>query len=55
VNEILLQKQPTLANKKGVILLHDNGRPDMAKLTQQKIEQLEWEVLEHAPYSTAGA
>ncbi len=24
----------------------------MAKLTQQKIEQLGWEVLEHAPYSS---
>jgi hypothetical protein len=40
LNEALFQKRPVLANQKVVILLHDNGRPHVAKLTQQKIEQL---------------
>ncbi len=35
LNEVLLQKRPVLANQKGVILLHDKGRPHVAKLTQQ--------------------
>jgi len=51
LNKILLQKRPALANRKGLILLHDNGQLHVAKLTQQKIEQLGWEVLVHAPHS----
>ncbi len=37
LNEVLLQKPSVFANQKGVILLHDNSRPHVAKLIQQKI------------------
>jgi histone-lysine N-methyltransferase SETMAR len=47
----LLVKRPGLVNRKGVILQHDNARPHAAKLTQEKIRQLNWEVLPHPPYS----
>ncbi len=51
LNEVLLQKRPVLANQKGIILLHDNARPHVAKLTQQKIKQFGWEALAHPPRS----
>ena len=34
-----------------VLLLHDNARPHSAALTQEKLAEMYWTVLEHPPYS----
>ena len=34
-----------------VRLLHDNAKPHTSKMTRQKQEEFEWEVLPHLPYS----
>jgi histone-lysine N-methyltransferase SETMAR len=51
----LEKKQPALANRKGVLYLHDNARPHVAKATRQALSDLKWEVLPHAPYSPDAA
>jgi [histone H3]-lysine36 N-dimethyltransferase SETMAR len=51
VEQALIQKHPSLVNRKGVLILQDNARPHVSKETRQKMEQLKWELLPHPPYS----
>lgn len=48
VADALAEKRP---HRHHQIYLHDNARPHTAQLTQQKLEELGWEVLPHPPYS----
>ena len=48
-NEILV-KRPFLINRKVVVLQHDISRPHAARLTQEKIRQLNWKVIPHPSY-----
>jgi transposase len=36
---------------RGVLFHHDNARPHTARATQERIQELQWELLEHPPYS----
>jgi hypothetical protein len=33
------------------LLHHDNARPHTAQATQKRIQELQWELLEHLPYN----
>jgi hypothetical protein len=33
-----------------VLLYHDNARPHTARVTQERIQELQWGLLEHPPY-----
>jgi histone-lysine N-methyltransferase SETMAR len=50
VNECLKEKGSHLVNRKEVVF-QDNARPHISKMTQQKIKELNWEILDHPPYS----
>uniref|UniRef100_A0A0K0FDI3 Mariner Mos1 transposase n=1 Tax=Strongyloides venezuelensis TaxID=75913 RepID=A0A0K0FDI3_STRVS len=51
VHQKLSQKRPSLANRKGSILLHDNARSHISRITLQKLNELKYETLPHPPYS----
>jgi histone-lysine N-methyltransferase SETMAR len=36
---------------RGVLLYHDNTRLRTARAIQERIQELQWELLEHPPYS----
>ncbi|KAF2351016.1 Myc-type basic helix-loop-helix (bHLH) domain [Trinorchestia longiramus] len=48
---VLQEKLPSLINRKGVILHHDNARPHTSRATKNLIEEFGWEVMHHPPYS----
>jgi histone-lysine N-methyltransferase SETMAR len=37
---------------RGELLHHDNARPHTARGTQERIQELQWELPEHPPYSS---
>ncbi|GFW32237.1 transposase [Trichonephila clavipes] len=47
----LVPKRPGFINRYGVILHHDNARPDAAVMTGQKLMGVVLEVFPHPPYS----
>uniref|UniRef100_A0A0K0F2C8 Histone-lysine N-methyltransferase SETMAR n=1 Tax=Strongyloides venezuelensis TaxID=75913 RepID=A0A0K0F2C8_STRVS len=51
MHQKLSEKRPSLVNRKGPILLHDNARPHVSKTTLQKLNDLKYETLRHPPYS----
>lgn len=48
LNAAIQEKQPILANRKGVIFHHGNARLHVAKRTLWKLEELKWETLHSA-------
>jgi histone-lysine N-methyltransferase SETMAR len=36
---------------RGALLHHDNARPRTARAIQERIQELQWRLLEHPPYS----
>ena len=49
LNEAIQRKRPN--RRYGVLLQHDNARSHTANMTKAPIQELEWEVLPHPPYS----
>jgi histone-lysine N-methyltransferase SETMAR len=55
--EVQLKLQDAIHRKhpgqlaRGVLLHHDNATPHTARATQNRIQELQWELLEHLPYS----
>jgi histone-lysine N-methyltransferase SETMAR len=55
--EVLLKLRDAIHRKRpgqlarGVLLHHDNSRPHTARATRYRLQDLQWELLEHPPYS----
>jgi hypothetical protein len=55
--KVLLKLRDTIRRKypgqltRGALLHHDNTRQDTARVTQERIRELQWKLFEHPPYS----
>uniref|UniRef100_A0A0N5CDX3 DDE_3 domain-containing protein n=1 Tax=Strongyloides papillosus TaxID=174720 RepID=A0A0N5CDX3_STREA len=52
MHQKLSQKMPTLVNRKGPILLHDNSKSHVSKKILQKLNELGYETLPYPAYSS---
>ena len=50
VIKFLINKWPRMLSA-GVVLLHDNTRPHMARRSTHLLQEFSWEVFNHPPYS----
>jgi histone-lysine N-methyltransferase SETMAR len=50
LRDVVLRKHPGQLAR-GVPLHHDNARPHATRATQKRIQELQWELLEHPAYS----
>jgi histone-lysine N-methyltransferase SETMAR len=50
LREAIRRKRPCRLAR-GELLHHDNARPHTARATQERIQELQWEILEHPAYS----
>jgi histone-lysine N-methyltransferase SETMAR len=48
---VAIHRRPPSQLARGVLLHHDNARLHSARPTQERIQGLQWELLEHPPYS----
>jgi histone-lysine N-methyltransferase SETMAR len=55
--EVLLNLQDAIRRKhpgqwaRGILLHHDNARPHTAQAALERVQELQWVLLEHLPYS----
>jgi hypothetical protein len=55
--EVLLKLQDAICRKcpgqwaRRILLCHENARPHTAQATLERIQEIQWELLEHTPYS----
>ena len=50
--KLIGKKRPELVNRRGVVFHHVNARPHTSLKTQEKLKELDWDVLLHQPYSS---
>jgi histone-lysine N-methyltransferase SETMAR len=50
LQDAICRKRPDQLAR-GVLLHYDNARPYTARATQERIQELQWELLEHPPHS----
>uniref|UniRef100_A0A0N5BLR3 Histone-lysine N-methyltransferase SETMAR n=1 Tax=Strongyloides papillosus TaxID=174720 RepID=A0A0N5BLR3_STREA len=50
MNQKLSVLKPALVIRRGPILLHDNAKPHVSRITVQKLTELEYETLSHPSY-----